>query len=235
MAGHDQFGYDENRSFARRYGFAIGGGVVALIVVVAVVQLFSGHGDAPAPRHEDMVMIRTLPPPPTPPPVTPPPVTPPPQDEPKQQMIEQTQDSEPVKPAETPAEQPQAMGSNIQGNGPPDGFGLSGHGNGMTVGGGSGRGGGSKYGWYAAEIVSALGDALRRNDHTRDASFNIKVRIWSDPTGRVTRAKLAGSTGDPVLDNAIQNEVLTGFQLKEPPPDGMPMPIVMRLAARRPN
>jgi protein TonB len=231
--GHpEQFEYEEKRTFMGRYGFAIGGCVVAVIVVVMLSQMFSGHSNAPPARKQDMVMIKALPP--TPPPPAPP--TPPPQVEPKQQMIEQAQDTDPVKPVEQPVDQTPALGSNIQGNGPPDGFGLSGHGNGFLNGSGSGsRGGGSRFGWYASEVVSSVGDALRQNSHTRNASFNIKVRIWSDLTGRITRSKLAGSTGDLTVDNAIQNEVLNGLQLKEPPPDGMPMPIVMRLAGRRPD
>jgi hypothetical protein len=46
---------------------------------------------------------------------------------------------------------------------------------------------------------------------------------------------LAGSTGHPVVDAAIKEEVLTGLQLEEPPPADMPLPIVIRLTARRPN
>ena len=84
-------------------------------------------------------------------------------------------------------------------------------------------------------MIKSISDALGQNSHTRSASFNIKVRIWSDAGGRITRAKLAEHTGDPAVDQAIEHEVLDGFQLKEPPPDGMPMPIVMRLSARRPN
>ena len=34
---------------------------------------------------------------------------------------------------------------------------------------------------------------------------------------------------------AIKDEVLAGLQLREPPPEDMPVPIVMRLNARRPN
>ena len=44
---------------------------------------------------------------------------------------------------------------------------------------------------------------------------------------------MAGSTGDPSLDSAIRDEVLNGLQL-QPPPLGMPIPITLRLAARRP-
>jgi hypothetical protein len=53
--------------------------------------------------------------------------------------------------------------------------------------------------------------------------------------GRIARAELAGSTGDPAVDAAIKNQVLTGLQLQEAPPSGMPLPIVMRITERRPN
>ena len=230
MTHGSEFEYEEAPGFVKRYGFVIGGLVVVVVVVVLISQTFSGHGNAPAPKREDMVMIKTAPPPPPPPP------PPPQQVVQKQEMMEQTPLNDEVKPQEQPVDQSPVLGTNIQGNGAPDGFGLSGHGNGFLQGtGNSGNGGGSRFGWYASEVVTSVGDALRQNPHTRDASFNIKVRIWSDLTGRIVRAKLAGTTGDTAVDNAIKNEVLNGFQLKEPPPDGMPMPIVMRLSARRPN
>jgi TonB family protein len=63
--------------------------------------------------------------------------------------------------------------------------------------------------------------------------MSVKARIWVDRTGRVTRATIEGSSGDPAIDRALQNEILTGTQLPDPPPDGMPMPIVMRINASR--
>ena len=83
-------------------------------------------------------------------------------------------------------------------------------------------------------MIKSLSEALSRNPRTQNASFNIEAKIWSDAGGRVTRAKLVASTGDAALDEAIKNQILIGFQLREPPPEGMPMPIVMRLSARRP-
>jgi hypothetical protein len=50
----------------------------------------------------------------------------------------------------------------------------------------------------------------------------------------VTRVKLEGPTRDAAIDQAIA-ETLTGLQLQEPPPKDMPMPIFMRIAARRPS
>lgn len=150
--------------------------------------------------------------------------------------MEQTPvDEQEAKPEPQDAPSP-AMGTNVAGNGAPDGFGLGGNKGGFLGGGANGgKSGGSRFGWYAAMVIKSVTDALGRHPKTRNSSFNIKVRIWSDLGGRVTKAKLAETTGDPVVDEAIKNEILSGFQLAEPPPEGMPMPIVMRLTARRPN
>jgi len=159
-------------------------------------------------------------------------------------MIEQeaVTDDEPP-PEESPPDEPPAgpdLSTAIAGDGPPDGFGLGGPGSGGSGGpgtglGGSGRrGGGSKYGWYAALVQRRISDALRSNRLTRSAEARIEVRIWPDDTGRITRARLAHSTGDSALDRTIESEVLTGLRLDQPPPDDMPRPIVLRLTARRP-
>ena len=155
-------------------------------------------------------------------------------------MIEQTPlpEDEPKPEEPAPADDPPAdPGTNIQGDGPADGFGLSGNkgnGGGIARGlGGSGTKASSRWGWYAAKVQSGIGDALRRNPKTREAVLNHKVRIWPDNTGRITRAKLENSTGDAAMDAAI-TAVLTGVQLAEAPPSGMPAPILLRLSARRP-
>ena len=151
-------------------------------------------------------------------------------------MIEQA----PVENEEKPDDKPPApapdLGTGLKGDGPPDGFGMGGSGGGSRIGGGSSQQR-SKWGWYASQVQSRIAEALRTNRKTRVAKMNsVQVRIWPDAaTGRVTRASLAGSTGDAALDAAITSEILTGLQLTEPPPAGMPAPIVLRLSARRPN
>jgi TonB family protein len=87
---------------------------------------------------------------------------------------------------------------------------------------------------YAGQMQSRISDALRSNPRTRKASARITVRIWVDSTGRIIRATLGGSTGDAALDRAIPDEVLTGLQIAQAPPDDLKMPIVMRVTARRP-
>jgi len=226
--------YSEKKSFWGTYG--VGGGIVALMVVgiVMVVQAAKSGGSSAPERPRDIITVHSVPPP-TPPPVTQPP-TPPPQTIVKQQMLDQTPVSEPeAKPVDTPQPASSALGTNIQGNGGPDAFGLGKSGNGFIGGEREGGKGGSRFGWYAGIVSKTITDALGRNNVTRTASYSVMVRIWSDSSGRVTRAKLSGSSGDALVDDAIRREVLSGLQLPEPPPEGMPMPIVMRIAERRPD
>jgi len=224
---------DEDLSFIQRHP-----GLVLLVIVLVVApviyhtarNMMNSHSSS---SREDEVMIR-LPPPP-PPPLKPRP-TPTPDQQPtpeeEQKMVEQ----QPVQNEHKEAPKPQAppsLGTSITGPGGGPDMGLS---SGLGEGGGYGNGGGgSKFGWYASEVQSRIADALRGNPATRTASMDIKVRIWADSTGRIFKARIQGSTGDPSLDAALQNNVLTGLQLSDAPPADMPMPIVMRLSAQRPH
>ena len=229
--------------FLRRNGLVIavctlvGGGIAWWLVSTA----YGAKPTASKPQEFSMVRV-ALPPPPTPPPQIQKKEEPPKIDD-KQQMIEQAPvANDEQKPAEAPKPEEEAapMGTNIKGDGPPDGFGLVGRGNGGIIGGrgngnGSGNGGaGSRRGWYAAQVQSSIVSALSKNSKTRASTLDISVRIWPDSTGRVERAQLVTSTGDAEMDKAIQNEVLTGLTLREPPPADMPSPIVLRLTGHRP-
>lgn len=147
-------------------------------------------------------------------------------------MVEQAPvDDKEDKPDDKPQEAAPLTTNNV-GKGD-DGFGLK-AGTGGNYLGGTSAARRSKWGWYAAQVQMTVADSLRKNPHTRSAALSLKVRIWPDITGRVTRAKLAETTSDPKLDAAI-NESLIGLQLKEAPPEGMPTPIVLRITAQRPN
>ena len=102
--------------------------------------------------------------------------------------------------------------------------------------GGGGSGGhGSKFGYYAGQLKSRIIDAMRSNKKTRSAVMDVQVRVWLDETGRVSKVSLSKSTGDPTVDDAIRSEVLSDISMSEPPPQGMPMPIVMHFSAKRPG
>jgi outer membrane biosynthesis protein TonB len=226
---------EEREGFFQRFGIVlvIGG----LLAAGGAYAYFKKPGPPSAPlKPERIVMIAPLPPAPPPPPPPPPPLKKPPEEK----MDKETAPVEAPKPVEKPQpakapDDPAPLGTNLKG----DGAGLSGLGTGPGLGGGTLGGGGSKggsrFGWYAGQVQARIADALRKHPKTKNANLRVDVRIWPDPTGRITRAQLAGSTGDGALDDALQREVLNGLQLQEPPPAGMKLPITLRLTARRPN
>ncbi len=227
---------DEPSSF-RKYRVLIGCVVVAALVIAVTLGQRLLKQSSRSHQQQDFIMVNMPPPPAPPPPPTPSQTRPP--SESDEKMIEQVPVDEMETKPDTTAKEPAAsdagaVGTSIQGNGSGDGFGLRG-GN-STFGGGTGKnvghGGGNRWGWYAGEVQSSVSQALESNNSTRTADFRVVVQIWSDRSGRITRARIKGSTGNAALDNAITNEVLVGHILQEPPPDGMPMPIVLRLTAR---
>ena len=224
------------KGFIVRYRKPLIFGIVMAVGIVVISNAGSGKRESTPRPPERMVSIQ-LPPPPLPPPPPPLKLPPPPQVE--QKMVEQAPVAEPeAKPDNQPAkvDDPPALGTNISGNGPSDGFGLGNSGNAGLIGGnGKGTKANSRFGWYAGQIQTKIEEALRSNRKTRSANLRIDVRIWPDATGHITRANLVSSTGDPAIDEAIKSEVLTGLQLKEPPPQGMPLPITIRITVRRPR
>lgn len=224
---------DIEPGFFRRFRVVL---VLGAVAAGALVYAFSGPStpSAPNPLRKAAVPINiTLPPPPLPPP-PPPKVEPPKVEQPKEEMMEEQAPVTDEAPPEPDADDsPPPIGTNITGNGPADGFGLGkatrgGNGTGRRLGGG----GGSKFGYYAAQVQNSISSAIKRNSKTKSATMSVVAKIWADETGRVTRASLNGSSGDPAVDAALRNEVLTGLQLQSPPPPGMKMPINLRLTAR---
>jgi hypothetical protein len=221
---------DQEPSFFQKHKVIILCGLVA-IIAVAVWRGRKRFEHKSQSLSQDNFMFVNLPPslPPLPPP-------PPPPQEVKQEMISQEEvDPSETKPEEAPSNAAPAigLGTSIQGDGAGDSFGLRAN---KSAAGGAGqiaiRKKSSRWGWYANQVQRAISQALQSNDRTRTAEFRIEARIWADQAGRITRARLSGSTGLDGVDHAITNQVLVGLILQAPPPDGIPMPIVLRLTAR---
>jgi len=229
---------EEEPSFFRKHRLIVGCVVVAAIA--SAVWFGKGIFDRTSQaRQEQKVTMVNLTPTALPPPPPPPTQTPPTPMENEPRMISQDPVMETEsKPDDTakdtpPSNDPPGLTTGIQGDGPADGFGLRG---GSNFGGNTGRianrGRSSRWGWYASQVQNSISQALQNNSSTRYGDFRVEARIWADRAGRITRANVAGSIGNESLANAITKEVLVGLILKEPPPEGMPMPIVIRLTAR---
>lgn len=233
---------DEEPGAFQKYRVIIGCGLIAAIATAVWFGQKRFNRTSHARQEQRVILVNLPPPPPLPPPAPRPSQLPPPPAASEQKMIMQapvneveSKADEPSK-NEPPASESSPLGTSIQGNGPPDGFGLRGGNSfGGSIGGTgntSAQAGSSRWGWYAGQVQNVISQALQSNINTRTADFRVDVQIWSDRTGRITRARIARSTGNAALDSAITNEVLAGLVLQEPPPDGMPMPIVLRLTAR---
>ena len=221
--------YDD-RTFMEKYGIAVFFCVIVLIGGGLGLGFYFFKGKIPPPKKPDEIMVKLLPPPLPPPPPPPPPKIPPPPKE--QKMVElKPQDKTPPKQEAKVDRPPGPPGPKASGPPSDDGIGGAGGNGGDGIGGGDG---GSVFGYYASQVGDQIRTALERNEKTRNASFHVKVRIWFDTTGRITRSKLSTSTGDAAVDTAIQDQVLATLQLA-PPPQGMPPTIAMNLNEVRPN
>jgi len=231
--GIDDYNDNEEPGFLAKYRFVIVGLVVVVIVggVVLVAHFFTGT--IPPPRKPESITI-SLPPPPPPPP--PPPTPPPPKPPPEQKVVEVT----PIKPMDKPKDAPKAPDHapgppGPKASGPPSDDGLAGGG-----GGGDGGIGGSgpvdPFAVYAGEVQDAVKQALGRNSATSHANIHhLRVKLWINSTGRVTRVAPAESSGDPTVDDALRNQALVGTQISDPPPSGKSISFDMYSDAVRPQ
>ncbi|HEX4084282.1 MAG TPA: hypothetical protein VHY22_05185 [Chthoniobacteraceae bacterium] len=232
---------EDDSTFVQRHRGLV---IIAVLLVLGVGIYFAvkalSHGVQSRSSDIMTISLPPLPPPPPPPPRNTP--TPPPQQQPtpeqQEQKMEQQQPVQEEKkeeaPKDKPPDAPAPLGTSITGPGGGQDLGLS---SGLGGGGGWGRGGpgGTKYGWYATEVQKSIAEALRKNPQTRKASMNVVVRIWPDSTGRITKVRVSSQGIDDKTRQALQDEVLNGLQLTDPPPADMPLPIVMRLSATRPQ
>jgi TonB family protein len=67
-------------------------------------------------------------------------------------------------------------------------------------------------------------EALLNANKVFNRNFDVTVELWVGPQGRVAQVQLVGSSGDPVVDAALRDEVRTRLILP-PPSKDMPMPI----------
>ena len=222
--------------FVRQHGAAFAAAAVLIVLLlIALVFFLSNRHQPPVKQVETITIIAVQP-------IKPPPPPPPP----PQEMIQQpkittpiakpTEPAPPTKVATPKAVAPVAppLGTSIHSNAAPDSFNLSGNAGGDSLlGGGGGEGGSGAWSYYASLLQSQINQALHVNKKTTNASFQVVARVWVDSTGFVTRVVVAPS-GNNIIDSAIRNEVLAGMRFSEPPPAGMPMPIVMSLTGQQP-
>jgi protein TonB len=211
---------------------AVAGVLLSLAVAVAVYLLQDRVHKAPQPKKVVQQVVMVQPPPPPPPP---PPEQQPPEPEPEEQKVEEPEPEQEPEPAPEEAEQPpgEELGVDAEGGAGSDAFGLVGRKGGRSLLGGTA---GSAILWYGGQVKRHLEDELRdllADTEARRSSYAVVVDVWIGPDGRIGRAELAGGSGRPEVDRAIQGALpRLRFALSKPPPDHMPQPVKIRLTSR---
>ncbi len=237
--------------FLRANGISVAVGAALLAVIALGARWIASNRAEGTPPRKVMqfavVNVQPAQPPKPPPPPPPQPAAPPKEiDAPQPNRVELNATDIPPPEAAPPSPGAPAAGPlalAATGEGPGDAFNLvgnpggrallSGGGLGDGSGGGLGRGDATaRYAWYYAKMQPDIEAALRGCKRLSSASVRMELRIWWDASGRITRVQPVRS-GDPAVDAELQT--LVGLRLRQPPPSDVPMPVVMRLNARRPQ
>jgi len=209
--------------------------VLAVVAVMfgGIAYWFLSGDDVPPPKQvRELTIVNIVPPPPPPPPP------------PEQKMIEAPKTTqEDIKELEKPIDKPKDEPAKDEPkdlppdpgtlNAPvgPDGILAKGSG---RDGGGGGGGGGNPYGRFQASLEDQIKKVLFEDKRTRFLAATIKVKLWTDATGRVQRVILSQTTGNAETDANIR-DVVVGTVLRELPPRDKPMPLNASVKMIRPG
>ncbi|HTJ93674.1 MAG TPA: energy transducer TonB [Pararobbsia sp.] len=181
-------------------------------------------------------------------PLPPPPPPPPPQQKPQEKPEEQaktpverpTDVPKPAAPPKPADSQPQQMTMNAPAQAGTDGFNISsGSGGGMGApgsGDGTGGFGGGLYNQYIGYILQR---AVEGDKHVRESGassrVDVKLNLWMESSGTVTKVSIAQSTGDARLDDAIVGAVESIGRVDSTPPADTTYPVSVTMHLRLPG
>jgi len=221
-------------------------GLVFLTIIGFVVKIFLSDDSS----HKKAMYQVTLIKPPPPEEKVKPPEPEQPKETPKESIPTQADIPQPQEQDQPPDNAPPAgadLGVAGEGGSGSDGFGLVGKGKNykgrdITVGGPGGTGNGmsrlallTKYGWYTAKIQEEVKKQMRKrldqDGGIPKGKLQAVVKIVLDAGGNIVNYQIVGSSGNNKMDDAL-NKSLPGFRMSQPPPDGMPFAMTVRISSQ---
>lgn len=202
-------------------------GTLMVVVVSGLMMYFvKGFLDTPATTQKKSVQQITL--------LTPPPPPPPQEKLPEPEVEEEVKIEEPEPldemPEEAADEAPagEELGVDAEGGAGGDGFGLIGRkgGRGLL------EGSGDPFNYFGSQLSRRIEDALLDVEDLRTRGYSVVLEVWVGTDGRVTRARLASSTGNRDTDALMNEAILRAQAVAQAPPPGMPQPIRLRVSSR---
>jgi len=85
---------------------------------------------------------------------------------------------------------------------------------------------------YASAAARSLNEHLQRERDLRRSDWRLQVNVWLQADGRVARAELIGSTGDPLVDEALRAALLRFPGTATAPPERLPQPLRVQVSNR---
>lgn len=221
-----------------KYIIYFSAGISILIICLtafAVNRLISDDGNK---RQKQIQMVTLLTPPPPPKVQEKPP-------EPEVEEKEEIQEPEPEEMEPEPMEEQasdepppgQDLGLDAEGGAGSDSFGLLAKKGGRALIGGSGGNGSMmrRYAWYTRilqeDLRKKVNQYMEENGGVPDGDAKAIVQIKLDEFGNILACALKGSSGDAFVDQAIR-ESLKIAKISEPPPNGMPRTITLKITAK---
>lgn len=224
--GPDDEEESSGKVWLKRIAIALIGLLVLGSIGYGVKSLMSGSNE---PRTKPKTTIKLLPD--TPPPPPPPPPKEPPKEQPKEQPKEIKVDQ--PKPAEAPpAESLKMEGAAGDGPSPFQAGAVSNDykgGDVKTI----GSDGGAKFNWYAGLVKNQIEAALEKDEKLKQGQYKLVVTVWLKLNGDVERLEVVQSDALPEIESAVKSALDNMPGLREPPPEGMPQPIKLRISARK--
>jgi protein TonB len=209
-------------------------GVLALALVVSAVVMFrAGHSQRKA-VVQAVALVEQPPPPPAPPPA-------------EERLFETASESIDVSQYsrdtplldQGPAMIDSSLGVDEVGAGEGDAFGLRAKPGGrelLLTGDDQPRGGGGPppppFFDYAMRLEQGLKADLNRIETLRRREYVVSLALWISRGGRLERVRIDSSTGDERTDREIREALMVSQLQVEPPPEGMPQPVRLRVTAR---
>ena len=214
---------EEGKPAWMRWGGVLLALVLAVLLALWLRDLLTSKVPPKKPAIQQITLVRPPPPPP-------PPEQKPPEPEIKEEVkIDQPQPT-PDPPQQADAPPPDGIAEGPDGGMPTD---IA---RGVPMLPGSGGFGSNRWAWYDAllneGINAAFQSALAREKALKGKNYKVIVKVWIDESGKVTRAALVDSTGDPRADEVLKEALRDMRALREGPPADMPQPVKIRVTSR---
>lgn len=152
--------------------------------------------------------------------------------EPKLEEIKKEEVKLPEPEQKIAADQPppgDQLGLDAEGQAGTDAFGMSARPGGRDLLLGTGDGLMQKYGWYVRLLEEEIGRQMVKKAKLPGGGLQVFVRIVLDGEGGIVSHVIYGSSGNPQVDGAVDQALKLVKQVSEPPPDGMPRMLKLRI------